>query len=744
MAKSRLTLFEQLKEEQSARGRLEQTTTRKVLRWSVILTYAILITLMFPGRTAESYRISFDKTLLGTVWTNETLKASFTFPVTKPPSILETEIQNSRNSTAEVFIIDTARADRSASVIAAVTQFLMDKGDTVVLPAPVMETMRNLPPNIQKTVAQMIKEHSQNLLSSIYEYGFVNKPISTLSNSYITLQVDKVTEKQIPSLFVFDSARVTALAERTFAGLSADLRMFIIRIWMFACRPNLTYSEVLTERARSEAEWGIPKTLEIIRAGDIVVRKQEKLDEQALYRLASYREAELLMSDHSWDALILLGSFGHAILLMIILVSYLYYLRRQSFERLGHLAGLCSLPVIAGGMAWVSVIVPVDWPLEFAVLIPAMAMLVSILFDARTAFAVAVVMALTVAAVRGNDYVVAFVLLVTGLLAAYTVKNIKSRTQVFTSIVAILIGMIVSIVALDLERGISINQILEKIVVGSVNAVLSPLVTFGIVLVFERLFNVATDLRLDEFNTTSHQLLERMNSQAPGTYQHTLTVASLSEAAATAIGANSLLARVGALYHDIGKIEKSEYFVENQIAIDNKHDKLTPKKSASIIRQHVQDGIELAKKYGLPQRIIDFIPMHHGTQLIKHFYAEALDESLLKESVINEDDFRYPGPQPNSRETAIVMIADASEAIARTLSSTKREDYERAVSDVFNERLADGQLKECPLTLHELELIKECIVKNIFGMSHQRIKYREMPDIDSIPEISDDSASQEK
>jgi putative nucleotidyltransferase with HDIG domain len=244
------------------------------------------------------------------------------------------------------------------------------------------------------------------------------------------------------------------------------------------------------------------------------------------------------------------------------------------------------------------------------------------------------------------------------------------------------------------------------------------------------LFPVTTDLKLDEFDSMEHPLLIEMNEKAPGTFQHTVTIARLAESAASAIHANALLAKVGALYHDIGKIPKSEYFVENQINIDNKHDHLPPKKSASIIKEHVADGIELAKEYKLPQRIIDFIPMHHGTMLIKHFFAKAVERSQNGEgpTVVNEDDYRYSGPRPNTKETGILMLADAAEAIVRLTSADTKEDIETILDGIFNERMLDGQFDECPLTMAELSEIKESFAKNLLGMRHHRVSYKEVPD----------------
>ena len=219
----------------------------------------------------------------------------------------------------------------------------------------------------------------------------------------------------------------------------------------------------------------------------------------------------------------------------------------------------------------------------------------------------------------------------------------------------------------------------------------------------------------------------QLSDRAPGTYQHTLTVARLAESAARAIGANPILAKVGTYFHDIGKMAKSEYFVENQINIGNKHDRLSPLKSAHIIKNHVEDGREIAKEYRLPKRIADFIPMHHGTMLIKYFYAKALEKAQKEGKTIDPDDFRYDGPKPNTKETAIVMLADSTEALSRVLGTNTREELDKAVDAIIKERLLDGQLDESELTMRELMMVKESFVKNLVGLSHQRIKYDKIP-----------------
>ncbi|MFA6570632.1 MAG: HDIG domain-containing metalloprotein, partial [Bacteroidota bacterium] len=260
------------------------------------------------------------------------------------------------------------------------------------------------------------------------------------------------------------------------------------------------------------------------------------------------------------------------------------------------------------------------------------------------------------------------------------------------------------------------------------NAGFSPLITFGMLFLLERFSNVTTDLRLQEFEDINHPLLAKLNEVAPGTYQHTLSVAMLAEKCALAIKANSLLAKVGAYFHDIGKIIKPEYFTENQINMDNKHDSLSPKKSADAIRQHVHDGIRLAKEYKLPQRIVDFIPMHHGNSVIKHFYAKALEEA--HGNPVDIEEYRYHSIKPNSKETVIVMICDSCEALSKVPFKTN-EELEKAIEKNIHDKLIDGQFNESSITLRDLKIIQETCLKTIVATLHPRVEYKEIPETKS-------------
>jgi putative nucleotidyltransferase with HDIG domain len=357
-------------------------------------------------------------------------------------------------------------------------------------------------------------------------------------------------------------------------------------------------------------------------------------------------------------------------------------------------------------------------------------MLLTIIFDSRVGFYGTVIMALLVAGIRGNDYAIALVSIVGGSLSVYTVRDMRNRSQIFRSLGFIFLGYAMAIIALGAERFESLNIIAEQIGYAFANAVISPVLTYGLLIFFERVFNVTTDLTLMELSHFNHPLLRKLAEQAPGTYHHSLTISSLAEAAAAAVSANEVLARVGALFHDIGKLVKPMYFVENQKGTRNKHDKLTPRMSSLIISAHVKEGMNLAKEHNLPTEVIDFIPMHHGTTRIEYFYSKAIDlahrsDDETKIEEINEQDYRYPGPKPQTRETGILMLADAVEASTRTLDEPSPQKLESVIDDIIKKRFEEGELDECPLTLKDLTKIKAAFLGVLIGVHHTRVKYPE-------------------
>jgi len=733
MAKQK-TLFEQLKssEHHDAHTPISGATAL-TFRIVSITIMVLMIGFMFPNQSAINENgEDVRQVSSGLLWMNESIKAEFPFAILRPESEIEMDKQQVLSSSPMVCI------ERSDAKVQAMTNLNHVIGacegktsDLMALPEEAKSMVMELPTPTKAVVSELLQNVLPALSITYYdEKPLISSSIALVSDTVFVRMSGRVDIPMVKTAFS-DSGQLDAFIGDLFADKLQirDLQK-VKNIVLESMKPRYVISKELSQELKQGRLASVPTTLGLVRTGEILIRKGERFDKLSALKVQSYVNNRANTGNNSYSWIILLGSIGHAFLIISMMVLYLIFIRPVIYAHQAQLIGLFAIILVAPILAWITVYSNSVYPLEYGVIVPALSMLIAIVYDSRTAFYSTVVMALLIAGVRGSDYSVGLAMMIGGMVAAYSVRDIQSRTQLFASITYVFLGISLSILSIGAERSLGWTEMIPQLIVAGINAICSPIFTFATLYILERLFPVTTDLKLDEFDSMEHPLLIEMNEKAPGTFQHTVTIARLAESAASAIHANALLAKVGALYHDIGKIPKSEYFVENQINIDNKHDHLPPKKSASIIKEHVADGIELAKEYKLPQRIIDFIPMHHGTMLIKHFFAKAVERSQNGEgpTVVNEDDYRYSGPRPNTKETGILMLADAAEAIVRLTSADTKEDIETILDGIFNERMLDGQFDECPLTMAELSEIKESFAKNLLGMRHHRVSYKEVPD----------------
>ena len=380
----------------------------------------------------------------------------------------------------------------------------------------------------------------------------------------------------------------------------------------------------------------------------------------------------------------------------------------------------------------------------FCIPVASIAMLSMLLFNnLHISFVMSLASSAIVTIILGGDFAMMFTFFLGSNIGAYSVKDSRTRGQLisaglFVSVINVACLVLVSSTSFFfVDQGFIQNKLYPLIANGFISAFLVA----ATLNVFEFLFGELTNFSLLELSDFNQPLLKRMIMEAPGTYQHSLVVSNLAEAAADTIGKNSLLARVGAYYHDIGKMVKSEYFTENQLMGRNKHDNMEPSMSRLVILNHVKEGIELAKKHKLNQRIIDFIPQHHGTSLMYYFYQKSLEDSQDKET-IKEEDYRYPGPKPQSWETAIVLLADSVEAATRSLDDPNPAKIEETVKKVINNKFIDGQFDECNLTLKEIDNISATFTRILSSMYHSRVKYPEKNDGSNSKKPTEKDSSQ--
>jgi len=360
--------------------------------------------------------------------------------------------------------------------------------------------------------------------------------------------------------------------------------------------------------------------------------------------------------------------------------------------------------------------------LEYSVPVALGGLLLAVLFNSRLAFAGALAISILTSLLASAELRFFLYSFVGSLTAIFALVGQKSRATLLKAGALVGLANLYSILAWSLLSGAT-ESLGFDLIGGLINGLFVAILALGLLPLFEYLFQVATDFRLIELCNMNHPLLKQMILKAPGTYHHSMLVGTLAEAAGEVIGANTLLCRVGAYYHDIGKMTKPSYFVENQTDSKDLHGKLRPSLSSLVIVSHVKAGVELGRAYGLPTEVVEMIPQHHGTRLVTFFYDKAKKSQDPDLGDVQEEEFRYPGPKPQTKEAAILMLADAVEAASRTLTERTQGRFQGLVGNIVNTIFTDGQLNECELTLRELRLIEESFVRVLVGIYHHRVDY---------------------
>jgi putative nucleotidyltransferase with HDIG domain len=483
-------------------------------------------------------------------------------------------------------------------------------------------------------------------------------------------------------------------------------------------RPTLVPNTVETEQARRELRASVDPVKDRVQQNELIVGAHQLVTPEAHARLVALRNELVRRGGTERTFFSALGQvLTNALVLSIFWLLLLLY-RRESYSKLRHvlLFGILFAAVIVGAainFRFVSE-APELIPIPFA------AMLLTVLFSGRVAMLGAMVLAVLLAAqpVYGSAGSL-YLALLGGVGAAMGIRVVRRRTHLLSTMAIVALAFAVSAAAVGLQLGWSLADIGASAARGAVNAVVSAAIVGVALPLCEGFAGITTDLTLLELSDPTHPLLRRLATEAPGTYAHSIAMANLCEGACNAIGGNGLLARVGCYYHDIGKLAKPQFFVENQAPGVNPHDKLKPDVSAQIIRSHVKDGIALAQEARLPDAVTAFIPEHHGTAEISYFLERARARGAEPPAEL----YRYPGPRPQSLETAVAMLADGVEAALRVLDEPSPDKVRDAIDHLVRQRIDSGQLVEAPLTLAQLDRVKEEFVRVLSGVYHNRIDY---------------------
>jgi len=524
-------------------------------------------------------------------------------------------------------------------------------------------------------------------------------------------------------------------------GLSRSQRQSLVTLLEKILRPNLTFNKSETEARKKAARDGVTTILYQVKQGEMIVREGERVTDSQLLKLEALRQI-------GRDTRNVQTAFGLLLsTLVLIFVSHRFANRNIRKYNLNNRDLLFMATTFIGLFVLIKVAIFVASALESAFpyiestsyyyIVPFAvgAMLVRIVLNSEVTVFFSVLSSLLIGVLFGNNLFLTFYAFAGSLTAAHWVRHCKERAMLYRAGLRLSMVNMLMIVAIHFlaSRGFDL-QLLYKCSFALINGLLCALIVTGIIPMVEYFFKYTTDIKLLELANMNSPVLRELMVQAPGTYHHSVVVGNLVEAAAEEINANPLLARVSAYYHDIGKIRKPLYFVENIGVGENRHDKLAPSMSALILMAHVKDGVEIARENKLGEPIVDVIRQHHGTALIKFFYDKAKNQENANVQQVSERDYRYPGPKPQTREAALIMLADAVEAASRTLTDPTPARIRGMVQKLVNNIFIDGQLDECELTLKDLHKIARSFERILSGIFHHRIDYPEPVHKERVPE----------
>ena len=672
------------------------------LRVALVLGTVAIIVWFMPRDNKFNFKMEVDK-----VWLYNDLNAQFDFPVYKTDSLVQAERDEVLNDFAPYYVY---RNDVAARQEKQLTNHLN-------------KNFHGFGRHFQQVMI--------NSLHAVYAMGIVDtkEPLDHSSDSSQMLR--RIDDKDVTMVSALQVMTPREAYERILQASELGVYRDILKeidLNNFL-EPNLTYDEDRTESARLDLLNSIPLAIGVVQSGQKIVSQGEVVTEQTYQILASYKkEIDRRYETDSAFNLMVIGEALYVLLLITLFIIYLSLYRKEFFEKMRYVGMLFSLVIIATLMA--SLLVGHSllhvYILPFAI-VP---IFVRVFMDSRTAIVTLLTVVLICASILQKPLEFIAVEMVAGLVAVYSLRELSSRSQLFwTAILTTMVAMFTNL-AVFMIRHNDFTQIDDNEYVYLAICGIIIFCSYPMLYLIEKFFGFISDITLIELSDMNKDLLRRMSEVAPGTFQHSIQVGNLAAEIARKIGGNPQLVRTGALYHDIGKMQNSIYFTENQSGGINPHDGLTYIESAQIIISHVTEGLKLADKYGLPVQIRDLIATHHGQGKAKYFYIKYKNE--FPDQPVDDLLFTYPGPNPFTKEQAILMMADAVEAASRSLPDYTEQSIRQLVHKLIDTMVEDGFFHECPITFRDIEYAKTVLIEKLKTIYHTRISYPEMNSTGSV------------
>ncbi len=663
----------------------------------LLLLTTVFIVSLFPK--SGRFKYDFEK---GKPWQSENLYAPFNFAIEKSDQELKEEENALKANSTYYFNIDKAVFNRVK------VNFNRSFSE-------------QLPDSLLVDAQTNVKTQVSNLLNDIYKIGFLDVDLNLSEDTKITLLSDNTEEKRTLYSYLFQqkdikSAIVNHLKQHQLEAYEAK----VISVFYNSLQPNISFNESLTNKVLDESLNRISSTRGLIEKQTLIISKGEIVEGEkfnVLKSLESQYESQVWTS-YNYYWIVLAYTLLVALALLMLLLFMKQY-RKDIYENNTKVTFIFFNIVVV--VLLTTLVIKYNSKYVYLVPIVILPIILKAFFDARLGLFTHVITILILGSIVPNSYEYMFLQIIAGIVTILTVSELYKRANLFISVGQITLVYVIAYFAFYVIHEGSIENLDFENFVLFVLCGLATLFVQPIIYIYEKLFGLVSDVSLLELSDTNSKLLKRMANEAPGTFHHSLNVANLCEACANEIGANAMLVRVGALYHDIGKMKNPTFFTENQSSGINPHDELSPIESAQIIIGHSIKGIEIAKKNKLPERIIDFIRTHHGTSTVYYFYSKEKEQN----ENVNIEDFTYPGPIPFSKETAILMMCDSVEAASKSLKNPTTPKIDHFVETIIEKQMANGQFLNSNITFKEIQSIKKVLKAKLANIYHLRIEYPE-------------------
>ena len=657
----------------------------------------LLIIYLLPK--GGQFKYNFQK---GKPWQYENLYAPFSFTIKKDKATIEKEKEAIRENAIPFFDYNENIVNDSKS------QFLLLLEETYV------DSLFNVSKNTIRSLGEKIQ-------NDIYTNGVIDEIYPYSDNKLIYLKKGNEFEEHTYSQFFRKenlNSKVQAMTPQITETADREL---LKKLLSRAIEANISLNTELTEGAIESEINALNPNRGIIEKGGRVIAKGEVVEGdkyQILNSLKAEYESQVWSKSNYYWLLI-----GYSLLVSLVFLMLFLFLKKYRQEIFDNNTKVTFIFFNIILMVFLTTIVVTEIGVAFVYVVPLciLPLILKAFFDPRLGLFVHVLTILLLGFIVPNSFEFMFLQTIAGIVTILTVSELYKRANLFISVGQITLIYIIGYFAFFLIREGNIQEIEYKTFGYFVLCGLATLFAHPLIYFYEKIFGLVSDVSLLELSDTNSKLLKELSNKAPGTFHHSLNVANLSEAAANEIGANSMLVRVGALYHDIGKMSNPTYFTENQVNSINTHNELDPKESARIIIDHVINGIEIARKYNLPDRVIDFIRTHHGTSIVYYFYKK--EKELNGE--VSREDFEYPGPIPFSKETAILMMADSVEAASKSLKEPTSSKIDAFVEKIIDNQMEQGQFLNSNITFKEIQVIKKVLKKKLKNIYHLRVEYPE-------------------